>query len=112
MSANCQCEWDEGSYFWNPDCLAHSEPEGASDEEWQRWFASWRYGQERKARDKEARVLLLFRGIHRLENVVHAVAAGRRWSRIGGEDARARYAVLYRLRGEIEDEILAIAREV
>jgi cation transport regulator ChaC len=111
--AGCQCEWDGyGSYFWNPDCPEHDEPEDACDEEWQRWFWPYRASLERKAYRKGLRIGELFRGIHQLERIIDARFSDARWNRIDGDESRRSYEVLYRLRSEIEAEIIQIAQEI
>lgn len=109
--ANCKCEWDENGYFWNPDCPEHDCPEDADDEEWERWFASYRRDQERKAWKRGDRMWTCLEGLRRINNIVSAVDYGRRWNTITCDEAGDRYRVLFRLRSQIEDEILAIARE-
>jgi hypothetical protein len=112
--ADCRCEWEEldGSYFWDPDCPEHDEPEGACDEEWATWFASYRRGQECKAWKKGDRILRLFRGIHQIERIVQARSTDFLRHRIDGDEARECCAVLFGLRNQLEDEICAIAKEI
>jgi hypothetical protein len=112
--ANCKCEWNErdGSYFWNPDCPEHDEPEGAYDEEWKNWFWSYREEQNDRGSRKRFRIWPLFEGVHKIENAIRYVESRARWHQITGDEAIACYAVLYRLRGEIEEQIVAIAQEI
>jgi hypothetical protein len=87
-------------------------PEGAYDEEWAKWFASYRRYQESKAWKKGNRILRLLRGIHELERIVRARSTDFLRHRIDLDEARESYAVLCGLRHQIEDEILAIAQEI
>jgi hypothetical protein len=113
-SAICLCERDENGYFWNPLCAEHTYPDGADDENWERWFRSYQEDQERKAWEKCVRIRVLLDGLEKIYNVIKSRSLNSvvNYRDYDMANASGVYQVLFKARDLIQDEIQKIAREI